>query len=170
MILKIINFLNLLISTIFLRAINVFSIFDLRIRIIISIALIFCIRFISCFLLIYVINFISLFDFRFKEELISRKENVEIATFVCLMIIFVQVFSSIVSFVFSIIFFNFLIIFFSFVIFRNNHSFFLSRLRIRDTSRLLLYRKILSSSFMTSFSTDFFLLIHKVFLFCSFSC
>ena len=51
-ILKIINFLNLLIFTIFLRAVSVFSIFNLHVKMIISVALIFCIRFIFCFFLI----------------------------------------------------------------------------------------------------------------------
>ena len=115
-ILKIINFLNFLIFIIFLRAINVFSIFNLHVRAIISVALIFCTRFIFCFSLIYIINFISLFNFCFERTLISRKESVEIAIINCLIIIFVQIFSSIVSFVFSTTFFNFLIIFFNFVI------------------------------------------------------
>ena len=88
-ILKIINFLNLLIFTIFLRAISVFSMFNLRIRMIIFVAFIFCIRFIFYFSLIYVINFIFLLDLRFKETLISRKKNVEIAIVDCLIIIFV---------------------------------------------------------------------------------
>ena len=48
-ILKIIRFLNFLIFTIFLRAINMFLIFDSRIKVIISVAFIFCIRFISYF-------------------------------------------------------------------------------------------------------------------------
>ena len=122
-ILKIINFLNFLIFTIFLRAVNVFSMFDLYIKAIISAAFIFCIRFISCFSLIYVINFISLFDFCFEKTLISRKKNVEIAIVNCLIVIFAQIFSSIVFFVFSIIFFNFLIIFFNLVISFSKHSF-----------------------------------------------
>ena len=122
-ILKIINFLNLLIFTIFLRAISVFSMFDSRIKMIIFVALIFCIRFILCSSLIHVINFISLLDLRFKKMLISRKENVEIAIVDCLIVIFVQIFFSIVSFVFSIIFFSFLIIFFSLVTCFLKHSF-----------------------------------------------
>ena len=88
-ILKIINFLNLLIFTIFLHAVNVFSMFNLRIKTIIFTALIFCIRFISCFFLIYVINFIFLSNFHFKKVLILCKENVEIATVDCLIVIFV---------------------------------------------------------------------------------
>ena len=122
-ILKIINFLNFLIFTIFLRAVNVFLMFDLRVKIIISAAFIFCTRFIFCFSLIYVINFISLFNFRFERTLILRRKNVEIAIVDCLIVIFVQVFSSIVSFVFSITFFNFLITFFNFVICFSKHSF-----------------------------------------------
>ena len=114
-ILKIINLLNFLISTIFLRAVNVFSMFDSRIKTIIFATLIFCICFIFYFFLIHVISFISLFNFRFEEASVSRKKDVEIATFDCLTIIFIQIFSSIVSFVFSIIFFNFLIIFFNLV-------------------------------------------------------
>ena len=58
----------------------------------------------------------------------------------------------------------------SLFVFRNIHSLFLSRLRTRDASRASLCRKTLSSLFMISFSTDSFLLIHKVLLFCSFSC
>ena len=88
-ILKIINLLNFLTFTIFLRAINIFLIFDLHVRTIIFIALIFCIRFIFYFSLIYVINFIFLFNFCFERTLISRKENVEIAIVDCLIIIFV---------------------------------------------------------------------------------
>ena len=67
--LKIINFLNFLIFTIFLRAVSILSMFDLRVR-----AIIFCICFIFCFSLIHIINFISLFDFRFEKTLISRKK------------------------------------------------------------------------------------------------
>ena len=122
-ILKIINLLNFLIFTIFLRAINVFSMFNSRIKAIISAAFIFCIYFISYSFLIYVINFIFLLDFRFKKALISRKKNAEIATVDCLIIIFAQIFSSIVFFVFSIILFNFLIIFFNFVICLLKHLF-----------------------------------------------
>ena len=88
-ILKIINFLNLLTSTIFLRTVNVFSMFNLHVKAIISIAFIFYIYFISCFFLIYIINFISLFDFRFKRTLISRKKNIEVIIFNCLTTIFV---------------------------------------------------------------------------------
>ena len=115
-ILKIINFLNLLIFIIFLRVVNVSSMFNSHIKTIISVVFIFCIHFISCSFLIYVINFISLFNFCFEKALISRRKNVKIAIVDCLIVIFVQIFSSIVSFVFSIIFFNFLIIFFNFVI------------------------------------------------------
>ena len=122
-ILKIINFLNFLTSTIFLRAINVFSMFDSRVKIIIFAAFILCIYFIFCFFLIHVISFIFLLNLRFEKTSISRKKNVEIVIFDCLTIIFVQVLFSIVSFVFSIIFFNFLIIFFSLVICLSKQSF-----------------------------------------------
>ena len=121
--LKIINLLNFLIFTIFLRAVNVFSMFNLHVKTIISAALIFCIRFISCFSLIHVINFISLLNLRFERTLISRRKNVEIATIDCLIVIFAQIFSSTVSFVFSITLFSFLITFFSLVICLSKHSF-----------------------------------------------
>ena len=121
-ILKIINFLNFLIFTIFLRAVNVFSMFDLYIKIIIFVAFILCIRFISYFSLIHVINFIFLLDFCFEKTLISRKENVEFAIVDYLIVIFAQIFSLIVSFVFSITFFNFLIIFFNLIIDFSEHS------------------------------------------------
>ena len=111
-ILKIINLLNFLIFTIFLRAVSVFSMFNSHIKTIIFVAFIFCIRFISCFFLIYVINFIFLFNLHFEKTLIFRKKNIEIAIVNCLIVIFVQIFSSIVFFVFSITFFNFPIIFF----------------------------------------------------------
>ena len=88
-ILKIINFLNFFIFTIFLRAISVFLMFDLHIKTIISAALIFCTRFISYSFLIHVINFIFLLDFRFEKTLILRKKNVEVAIVDCLIIIFV---------------------------------------------------------------------------------
>ena len=88
-ILKIINLLNFLISTIFLRAVNMFLIFNLHVKTIIFAAFIFYIYFIFYFFLIYIINFTSLFDFRFEETSISRKKNVEIATFNYLTIIFV---------------------------------------------------------------------------------
>ena len=122
-ILKIINFLNFLISIIFLRAISVFSMFDFRVKAITFVAFIFCTCFISCFFLIQVINFIFLLNFRFERTLISRKKNVEIAIADYLIVIFAQVFSFIVFFVFSIILFKFLIIFFSFVIYFLKHSF-----------------------------------------------
>ena len=115
-ILKIINFLNFLIFTIFSRAVNMFSMFNLYIKIIIFAALMFCIRFIFCSFLIHVINFIFLFNFRFERMLISRRRNVEIAIIDCLIVIFVQVFSSIVFFVFFVIFFNL-------VIYLSKHSF-----------------------------------------------
>ena len=118
-ILKIINFFNFfnfLIFIIFLRAVSVSSIFDLHVKTIISVALIFCTRFISCSFLIYVINIIFLLDLRFKKTLISCKKNVEIAIANCLIAIFVQIFSSIMFFVFSTTLFSFLIIFFNFVI------------------------------------------------------
>ena len=113
--LKIINFLNFLTPTIFLRAINVSSMFDSHVKTIISAALILCIRFISCFFLIHVISFISLLDLHFEKAPISRRKNVEIATLDYLTIIFIQVLSSIVSFVFSTTLFNFLIIFFNLI-------------------------------------------------------
>ena len=122
-ILKIINFLNFLIFIIFLCAVNVFSMFDLCIKMIIFAALIFCTRFISCFFLIHVINFIFLFNFRFERTLILRKKNIKIAIIDCLIVIFVQIFSLIVSFVFSIILFNFLIIFFNLVTCFSKYSF-----------------------------------------------
>ena len=122
-ILKIINLLNFLIFTIFLRAVSVFSMFDSRIKAIIFVALIFCIRFIFCSSLIYVINFIFLLDLHFEKTLISRRKKTEIAIVDCLIVIFVQMFSSIVFFVFSIIFFNFLIIFFNLIICFSKHSF-----------------------------------------------
>ena len=43
-------------------------------------------------------------------------------------------------------------------------------LRTYNILRILLNQKILSLSFMTLFSTDSFLLFHRIFLFCSFSC
>ena len=87
-ILKIINFLNLLIFTIFLRAISVSSMFDSHIKAIMFAALIFCTRFIFWFSLIYVINFIFLLDLRFEKTLISRKKSVKIAIVDCLIVIF----------------------------------------------------------------------------------
>ena len=86
--LKIINFLNFLIFTIFLCAISVFSMFKSRIEMIISVAFIFYICFISCSFLIYAINFIFLFNFCFKRALISRKKSAEIAIVDCLIVIF----------------------------------------------------------------------------------
>ena len=88
-ILKIINFLNFLILTIFLRAVNVSSMFDLRVKVIIFAAFIFCNRFIVYSFLIHVINFIFLLDFHFKKTLISRRKSAEIAIVDCLIIIFV---------------------------------------------------------------------------------
>ena len=88
-ILKTINFLNLLISIIFLRAVNVFSMSDFRVKAIISAALIFCIRFIFCSFLIQAINFIFLLDFHFEETLILRRKNVKVAIADCLIVIFV---------------------------------------------------------------------------------
>ena len=122
-ILKIINFLNFLIFTIFLRAVSVFSMFDSYVKTIIFAAFILCTRFISCSSLIHVINFISLLDLRSERTLISRRKNAEIAIVNCLIVIFVQIFSSIVSFVFSTTLFNFLIIFFNLVICLLKHSF-----------------------------------------------
>ena len=122
-ILKIINLLNFLIFIIFLRAVSVFSMFDSCIKTIIFAAFILCTRFIFYSSLIHVINFIFLLNLRFKEALILRKKNVEIAIVDCLIIIFVQIFSLIVFFVFSIIFFSFLIIFFNLVICFSKHSF-----------------------------------------------
>ena len=122
-ILKIINLLNFLIFTIFLRIVNVFLIFNLHVKIIISITFILCIYFISYLFLIYVINFIFLFDFRFKKTLISRKKSVKIAIIDYLIVVFIQIFLSIVFFVFSITFFNFLITFFNFIIYFSKYSF-----------------------------------------------
>ena len=120
---KIINFLNLLIFIIFLRAINVLLMFNLYVKAIIFVAFIFCTRFISCSFLIHIMKFISLFDLRFEKTLISRRKNVEIAIVDCLIVIFAQIFSSIVSFVFSIILFNFLIISFNLIICFLKYSF-----------------------------------------------
>ena len=58
----------------------------------------------------------------------------------------------------------------SLLIFRNNYSFFSFHLRTRNALRLSSYWKILLLSFIISFSTNFFLLIHKILLSCSFSC
>ena len=80
-ILKIINFLNLLTSTIFFRIDNVFIVFDFRVNAIIFAAFIFCILFIFLFFLIYIINFISLLNHRFENALIANIENVKNATF-----------------------------------------------------------------------------------------
>ena len=110
------NHLNFLIFMIFLRTVNVFLMFNLYVKVIIFVVFIFCIYFIFRSFLIYIINFIFLLDFRFERALILRKKNVEIAIVDCLIVIFAQIFSSIMSFVFSIILFNFLIIFFNFVI------------------------------------------------------
>ena len=88
-ILKIIDFLNLLISTSFFRANNVFIVFDLRVNAIIFAALIFYIFFIIWFLLIYIINFIFLLNRRFENALIASIENVENATSAFLKTIFV---------------------------------------------------------------------------------
>ena len=62
-VLKIINFLNLLIFIVFSRAVSVFSMFDLYIKIIISIALIFCICFIFYFLkfMLLILSFCLIF-------------------------------------------------------------------------------------------------------------
>ena len=109
-ILKIINFLNLLISTIFFRADNVFIVFNSRVNAIIFAAFIFCIFFISWFFLIHIINFIFLLSRRFESALIANIEDVENATFTSLKAIFVQVFFSVVLIVFSVILFNFLAI------------------------------------------------------------
>ena len=126
--LKIINFLNFLISTIFFCANNVFIVFNSRINAIIFAALIFCIFFISSFLLIYVINFIFLLNRRFENALIVNIENVESATSASLKAIFVQMFFSIVLIVFSAILFNFFTIFFNLVIcfFELQFDFFIS--------------------------------------------
>ena len=112
-----------MIFTIFLYAINVLSMFNLRVKAIIFATFIFYIHFIFYFFLIHVINFISLLNFRFEKILISRKKSIEIAIVDCLIVIFVQIFLLIVFFVFSIIFFNFFIISFNFVIYFSKHSF-----------------------------------------------
>ena len=120
--LKIISFLNFLIFTIFLHAVSVLSMFHIFIKTIIFAALIFCIRFISYSFLIHVIIFIFVFNFRFEEALILRRKSAEIAIVDCLIVIFIQLFSSIVFFVFSIIFFSFLVISFSLVICLSKYS------------------------------------------------
>ena len=127
-ILKIINFLNLLISTIFFRADNVFTMFNSRVNAIIFATLIFCIFFISWSSLIYVINFIFLLNRRFESALTASIESVENATFALLKTIFAQMFSSVVLIVFSAIFFNFLVISFNFVVyfFQSQFDFFAS--------------------------------------------
>ena len=75
--LKIINFLNFLISTIFFRAINVFLMFNLHIRIIIFIAFIFCICFIFCFFfnLCYQFHFFIWFSFRKDVDFTQEKRR-----------------------------------------------------------------------------------------------
>ena len=88
-ILKIINFLNFLISIIFFRANNIFIVFNSRVNAIIFATLIFCIFFIFWFFLIHVINFISLLNRHFEGALITNIESVEIATSASLKIIFV---------------------------------------------------------------------------------
>ena len=87
-ILKIINFLNFLISTIFFCADSVFIMSDSRVNAITSAALIFCILFIFWFFLIHVIIFISLLSRRFEGALIASIESVENATFAFLKAIF----------------------------------------------------------------------------------
>ena len=87
-ILKIINFLNCLISTIFFRTNSVFIVFNSRVNAIIFIVFIFCIFFIFRFFLIYVINFIFLLNRCFKNALIVNIKNVESVTFALLKIIF----------------------------------------------------------------------------------
>ena len=127
-ILKIINFLNFLTSTIFFRANNIFIVFDLRVNVIIFAALIFCIFFISWFFLIHAINFIFLLNRCFESALIASIEDVENATSAFLKTIFVQMFSSVVLIVFSAILFNFLAISFNLVVcfFELQFDFFVS--------------------------------------------
>ena len=127
-ILKIINFLNFLISTIFFRAGNIFIMFNSRVNAIIFAALIFCIFFIFWSFLIHVINFISLLNRRFGNALIANIENVESATSALLKTIFIQMFSSIVLIVFFVIFFNFFVISFNLVVcfFESQFDFFVS--------------------------------------------
>ena len=74
-ILKIISFLNRLIFIIFLRVINVSSMFDLHIKTIIFIAFIFCIRFISCFFFnsCHQFHFFIWFLFRRNVDLAQKK-------------------------------------------------------------------------------------------------
>ena len=74
-ILKIINFLNFLIFTIFLRAVNVFLIFNSCVKTIISVILIFCIRFIFCFFfnLCHQFYFSAWFLFRRNVDLTQKK-------------------------------------------------------------------------------------------------
>ena len=88
-ILKIIKFLNFLITTIFFYANSVFTVFNLRVNVIIFVTFIFCILFIFKFFSIYVINFIFLLNCRFKNVLIVNIESVENATFAFLKILFV---------------------------------------------------------------------------------
>ena len=58
----------------------------------------------------------------------------------------------------------------SLFVFWSIYLLFLSRLRIHNASRISSCQKILLLLFMILFSTDSFLLIHKVLLSCSFSC
>ena len=103
-ILKIINFLNFLTSTIFFYVNSVFIVSDSRVNVIIFIIFIFCILFISRFFLIYIFNFISLLSRRFENALIANIEDVENATLAFLKAIFAQMFSSIVLIIFFVIF------------------------------------------------------------------
>ena len=132
-ILKIINFLNLLILTIFFHVDNIFIVSDLCVNAIIFVALIFCTFFISWFFLIHIIIFIFLLNHRFENALTASIKNVENATSALLKTIFVQMFSSIVLIVFSAIFFNFLAIFFNLVVcfFESQLDFFVSSLHSR---------------------------------------
>ena len=88
-ILKIINFLNFLISTIFFRANNIFIVFNSRVNAITFVMFIFYILFIFWFFLIHVINFISLLNCCFENALIASIKDVENATFAFLKTIFV---------------------------------------------------------------------------------
>ena len=127
-ILKIINFLNFLISTIFFRVDSVFIVFNSRVNATIFVAFIFCTFFISWFFLIHATIFISLFSRRFENALIASIENVENATSAPLKAIFAQMFFSIVLIVFSVILFNFLAIFSNLVVcfFESQLEFFAS--------------------------------------------
>ena len=76
-ILNIINFLNFCTFIMFLHVISIIATFELRINVIISFVLIFCIRFIFWTVFIYIINFIFLLSLRFENALITLVTNVK---------------------------------------------------------------------------------------------